>query len=546
MQIQTQANECRMCNAHLSDGQKCTVCGYITVGNMPDKINRESLVELKPWVPTVDWDNLQINLDQPESAAKVLQESMLCLINELLRRCKADRIQAVDLLMEQLKELDNGIWDLLIKHGVKSQPLVGERAAIELPTLQALFLALDATGGLEVPKTAKHLRSAWAEETWKIAELTGKLAMLRRGLRRGVMRVGLAGTDVNFAFKENVMSLLLENSENRFAYESSLGSVAATDEMLAPKEASEVIRDTLGFDFQDMQAPYSTKFAIWEGAREDLGAIVLVDPAKLDNTQRNLVTALLLDFATVRQYKDPFWFRLAPKRELGGEGVCAILADACVETWTHFFPILRVRLLSGNLGGLLIRSTYGLSMSIVSNSKARIMNRVIDMSTNPKTAVWRQRAHQRLEGATASVFESRGWKVVHNKKRYFDTDLSCGEIDVLCGHRIGDKSLVVLGEVKDFDVSIDRNLDFVQHGCAMENANAQLRRKREWIESNRGLVEQWLGVSRDFACVNWVIGTRYIAPPFAGRFPLIPIAGLDRELARLEQGVHRYWWKPHV
>jgi uncharacterized protein (UPF0218 family) len=538
---------CRACGYTLLESTSCFRCGYITYTE-PEMSSVGDVGSHISFAPTGFWDDLDFPPDAPGQAERIILTLLEHGFNNLSRHCQEFPAETGGAFLSVLAGLNLQIQQLWNAGQTNSLNSIKHCVIQVSPALQALYFSIELAGGL-VPEVCTDKYFSEPTEAAKYAQRIscriGELAKLLRELRRGLIRIGFSRDRMVVEPNIRFVELLTEQRLNRERYERASAPRRLELDLLAPREASELMRKELGFGFDDIMTVLMSRLEPWRMISVELGALFQIRLEDLDDLHRLFASKLSLSLSTVQTITNPFWFGLANLRPKSKKPISRVIADACAENWINCFPLFHAKSVRGQPVVIVADQVFYTLLTLLENAKSRIVDRLVRRSDSSSVHRLQQRTHRALEREVETIALERGWAARRGIKKNGSVLLECGEIDLLCGST-GIRSKVILCEVKDFDLSVEREIDFAKQMQGIEKAIGQLVRKRDWVESHREVVSAWLSVAKEFQLESWVVGTRYVAPTLTGHFPLIPRGTFGKHLDRSRIAEESFWWKPFV
>ena len=229
------------------------------------------------------------------------------------------------------------------------------------------------------------------------------------------------------------------------------------------------------------------------------------------------------------------------KLDGGAEETASALLKLTLFNWSSYYPLIPVAKGDSPSRWLLIpKGAMILAISSLDTFKNRLLqliyeqardNPVGDAKKAKAITKLRAKANRRLEKIAAEMAEQVGWHAATAIEKLDGKLLPGGEIDLLLLIELAGKKMLLLGEVKDFDLAFNRPRWSDHFRQKIEAACDQLDRKVADIRQNlRGLIKQLfgqeVGPDEPVCLLKVLVLSKYLPPFLLRRHPGVPISGL--------------------
>jgi hypothetical protein len=375
----------------------------------------------------------------------------------------------------------------------------------------------------------------FVDRFFRLASNAGILAPMvdnfRNGLGTGRIRGGqfeIHKTPAHTRYQEWII--------NRARLEKS-GVRRVDDDELFSKAAADAVETWLGFSPSIGRTLFQNKHEqLVERATRREVTVCAIPRSTCAGDLGRLFDRLTLTAERARRFELPFYWDLGA--EAGpGEADCAFRLAS--RNWLFYYPVLAATI-DGEPGYFVSAEALTHSIAGMEGMKNGILQRVTTvMASEPsgdelqRTRVnqLRVKANRRFEDLAAVAGREMGFAVGHGIDRLHGTFLDGGELDLLWVRADAGGLLLLLGEVKDFDVVLHRIGSESSLRQRLVKAAGQLDRKvatlrRKWRELAEFVTGKRVS-SPSAILAKAIVTSSYLPPHLADRYPVLTLSELD-------------------
>lgn len=284
------------------------------------------------------------------------------------------------------------------------------------------------------------------------------------------------------------------------------------------------------------------------------GTLYEIPRAACAEPLRCLFDHLALTPERVARFAVPFYWDLGEIEEKPGGGEHDVRKVA-VRSWFNYYPLVPVQLKTGEPGFLVSAESLTYALGNLESYKGRLLQRIHDClkQAGPaeqakRDAVGRLRkeANTRFETIAAEQARELGFEAANGIYLLDGVALPGGEIDLLMAATQDSDVLLVLAEIKDFDMTLHRMHGEETLRGKIRDAESQLARKAEDVRTMwRRLVEvisegRLTSPAGRVILVKVLITSDYLPPFLSSNYPAIPLEGMAEFVEMLRQGAYAF------
>jgi hypothetical protein len=226
-----------------------------------------------------------------------------------------------------------------------------------------------------------------------------------------------------------------------------------------------------------------------------------------------------------------------------------------LRNWFNYYPLVPVETQAGEPGFFVSSENLTYALANLESDKGRMLQRIHERLTRAgqgsqtqrdAVGALRKEANTRFEALAAERALELGFAAMVGVYRLDGAVMPGGEIDLLMASAQGDDLLLVLGEVKDFDMTLMRVHGEKNLGGKIRGAEGQLDRKAEDVRKNwrrlldvvsEGRLKPPLG---QVVLVKVLISSSYLPAFLSSSYPAIALEQMAEFAAMVRQGADAF------
>jgi hypothetical protein len=525
---------CRRCGAALValidevKIHRCVICQYGTYAGGPDRF----VVPLEQLGDYVG-GGAPFLADQPTTDATVsaLRRLRRAALERVQREVDADRLSATQFLLQ------------LLDAGKK---LADERATTStrdmsrpyrIVQLVYALLLRHAPLVLGAPPPAT-LAPFFVKEAFSILGDVSMLSTFLTSVRHELVALSIENRQLV------VVRLPLQDEMYELGHNVA-GPAGASEPILSLDNAAlvEAQRAAFGVAVHDLLALLSPKYGDLGVSGRHEGRVAFIDLERSSDAGCRVVEAFTLTRAQLEAFDAPFFFDRGPRAAAPRAGDRWI-DEAADALWLAYYPFLeaqrldqlssKVAITTMDLVQRCVATMDGAQSHLLHVARREVARRDASAAAHIDALV--RDYHARFEQATAALFSAAGMQARAGVESLGKKRLACGEIDVLAGASSSDHLTLVVCEVKNVDLSLQKDGGYAHLAATLERARDQVGRKAGWVAENAAMVAEWLSLPvRSTTVVGLVITRRPVPLSMLGRWPgalLAEVPDVARALMR--------------
>lgn len=528
--------------------RRCARCGYLNV------VERSTItLPLEQSVRSLP-DESQADVLRSvfaDHSAVSLRPALPAFITELDRLITRNPIGAQAALILAMQERERALAPALEDGVGTADPAADLHAKVVSRVTDVLYLLLHCRAQARLvddPAVVHDRGRPFLREFFAFASDAVGIALHATGVEAGLWTLAVRDGAV-VTEKTDMHSRLTEWDLNRREFErvfGSMGTEPSVDEAFT-RETLGAQKLVLGFDSSNLIELCQGNFDLLRsaGALKEIHEVVrAIDITHLTEPHHRVLDSMALTLPRARRFFKPFYFDLGSDR-IEPVADLEALVDVLGANWGNYYPFYRLE--GDRTGAWMVTTKTPLLISLANLATFRnhLFRKLVesgaagDLSreTRQKLAQLDKGLSKRLEDAAGDAARRAGWGVRLRLKKWRGQKLPCGEIDLLAGKRIGDVAVVVLAEIKDFDLTVTTRRDLAHLQERIQEAFSQLAVRVKWVANawTEGLGKELLPDVGALAgeLLPIVLTARYMPPFLFDRFLTVPFSGFAEFLERL-------------
>jgi hypothetical protein len=302
--------------------------------------------------------------------------------------------------------------------------------------------------------------------------------------------------------------------------------------------AAEAVEAWLGFSPAVGRTLFANRHQrLAEGATHTEATVYAIPRSRCPGDMAMLFDRLTLTRERARRFELPFYWDLGI--DASSDARPDLPLRLAARNWLFYYPLLETTI-DGEPGFFASAEALTHSVAGVEGMKNGMLQRIAhvlaadpaaDSARRTRVNQLRVAANRRFEELAASLGRERGFSVAHGLDRIGGRLPEGGEIDLLWARRDAGRVVLLVGEVKDFDMVLHRDGSEASLRRRLESAEAQLERKaatvrRTWRDLF-GLLTGEAATDGDAVLAKAVVTSAYLPPHLANRYPLLTLGELE-------------------
>jgi hypothetical protein len=260
-----------------------------------------------------------------------------------------------------------------------------------------------------------------------------------------------------------------------------------------------------------------------------------LDPASCSEHVRRVLELHSLTRSRLARFEAPLFWDLGEQEQTPSTAEAARM-KAATQNWTAYYPLFTGEDDEGRSWCVVPWQMFRTVMDIVGTFKSQILEALYDRAraARGRTAALttqlgelRQEANRVFERIAAQAGRECGWRATGGVTQIDGRKLAAGDLDVVLARVDGSRLTLILGEVKDFDLSLTTPKARERMQAKIDGAYAQLRAKASEVRPVFRALARSLGIEPEryssARLVLAVITSDYLPPHMFHAFPGVAV-----------------------
>ncbi len=525
-------------------------CGYLTLTKQDKLLSFPLAQSLRLCLPDDVIHKIVRDSDDPEHIQAVVETGLQYCLQRITAMVTAEPTTAAAAMWPCLAMFDATSREY--RRGARAE---GQRLPLIGRAIQILLVCLYQQGMTRLPSGTSDgdaLRSfigRFSETATNATSLGSILANLEWGLFQGELKDGVLS-----ARTSPLNARLVEWNLNRDALWQRTRNTYTSDDVFsaASAAAQEIFLGCSPADGRKLFVDGHALLRSMASRQED--AVYQIPEVACSEPLRCLFDHLTLTPERLARFALPFYWDLGTDEE-GPANRQRDLRKVAVRNWFNYYPLIPVETQTGGPGFFVSSEYLTYALANLESDKGRMLQRIHERLTQAGQASQAQRdavgalrkeANTRFEALAAERARELGFAAMVGLYRLDGAVMPGGEIDLLMASAQGDNALLVLGEVKDFDMTLMRVHGEKNLGGKIRAAERQLDRKAEDVRKNWRRLLDVVSEGRlrpptgQVVLVKVLISSSYLPTFLSSSYPAIALEQMAEFTAMLRQGADAF------